>query len=312
MKTKRIVGKAKIPVRKLPHWSEWDFRFVKRSELEVIAVYEYARSCPWVRWHWEDWLRGPEPVLNSSGVDCDDWTKPFRDVLVKRFKSKVPIWDEGTAEAKYFMARFSQVLLKANLKYLFCSVPAFPLRWTQLPSEQKTAALRLLPGALPLFRDAAKPNWASDMTFTVEVDLAEDIKKIRKDADRWLVVKKDEYDSARRRSGKPPEDPRQQWKTANPGGAAKACWVALSQLGAYRLHQAGYDDFNDAVKVMNDRITEQKNPKGNQYPQLYTAEMDQAHWDRWYSETEQRMVGMFKLRTSQIYKIPGLRWKPEQ
>ena len=287
---------------------EWDFRFVKPEELHAVTVYEYARSCPWVRTTWEPWLEKTIPAFTSDVSVEPPLPRRIRDAISAYFDSTIPIWDSSRPEAKEVMYRFPKVLMKASLKYLVCCTPAFPARWSDLPDDQRMAALSLVLDSLPPFRDAARPAWR---TFTVAVDLDADLKKLRNAADRWLATKKLARDQERR-SKELEEQPKRAGKSSSPGQSATPRPEPLSWLGSYRFHLVGVNSLADAKQDMDRRTEEMPDPTGKKYPKLYTQEIDETLWARWNRKAQREMVAMFKGRGAMPpgCMLPSPRWKP--
>jgi hypothetical protein len=295
-----------------PDTREWDFRFVNPKEWHPIVVYEYARSCPWVRPIWENWLNEEFQVLASDGRAKSRPPGCIRDAIQRHFDSPVPVWEGDGVEAKTLMFRLPSVLAQACLDYLVWCTPSFPVRWDQLPEDEKSAALSLCPDSRPPFRDLARPLWSADSKFTVAVDLGVDFKELRDAADRWLTAKKDAYQKERRRMDESPDNSAKRKNPHNPGRAAAPRLEALSFLGAYRLFEAGITKVDDAIRIMDDRVKERKDPSSERFPVLRTPEMDDALWKRWYRNAQRTMVGMFKGRTftPPNCRLPWPRWKP--
>lgn len=290
---------------------DWDFRFVKPSELEVMAVYEYARSCPWVWSYWEPWLKEKLSVSTSTGNSKGE-SKTVRAIIRKYLNADVPVWEAPGADAKSVISRIPAVITRSSLKYLVCCVPSFPARWDDLPDIEKTAALSLVPGSLPVFRTAAKPAWSTKLKATIAIEIDADFKKIRKVAEHWLACQREAYEAECRRLRKSMRAEEKRRKL-NPGRSAVKRREALSWLGAWRLHQAGFEDFDDAVDVMDEWLDITPKPTEKHYPVPYTPEMDDYLWNRWNTKAEGVMVAMFFQRNSMPPNclLPKLRWTPQ-
>ena len=294
---------------KPPAPEEWDFRFVKPHELEVVTVYEYARSCPWIRITWERWLQEAIPTYEAEGsARLGTPERYIRDVIRQHFDSELPIWDRAGVEAKAVMFRIPNLLCQAALDYLVCCTPSFPYRWTELPAEERTAALSLARGGLPVFRDVTRPAWSAKFTFCVAVELEADFKDLRTSAEQWLARTKDAYDLQRRRSRQLPKA--KQARNHNPGRRAAPRPEALSWLGSYRFSEAGIT-FPQVEKVVQRRRKSLPDPGYQGYPKLWTDGMNSGTWSDWGAKARRVMEGIFKPRPflAPSCRLPYLRWE---
>jgi hypothetical protein len=291
---------------------EWDFRFVRPEELHVATVYEYARSCPWIRTIWEPWLNEPASIPASNRrTQSKIRRRRIRDIIRTHLDSPTPIWDRATDEARAVALRCPSILEEASLDYLVYCTPSFPATWAELPVEEQTAALSLLPGSLSLFRDAEKPTWAAPNTYSIAVEIKADIVAIRAAADLWLARKKQEHEDAYRKRAKVGASISTAKKTWNPGRAAAPRREALTWLGAYRFKEAGIS-LTDASLEINRRQAQLKDPSCKKFPKLCSPNMDDSLWRRYYRKAQWLMVAMFKRRIflPPSCKLPGLRWAP--
>jgi hypothetical protein len=275
----------------------------------VATVYEYARSCPWIRTIWEPWLNS---ILTNNGHKQSK-TRPrrIRDIIRSNLDSSTPIWDRATDEARSVALSCPSVLEEATLDYLVYCTPSFPTIWAELPVEEQTAALSLLPGSLAPFRDVGKPAWAARTIYSIAIEIDTDILKIRGAADRWLARKKHEWESVHRKSSTALASISTARSNWNPGRAAAPRREALTWLGAYRFQEADIS-LTDASCEINRRQAQLKDPSIKKFPKLCSASMDDSLWRRYNRKAQWLMVAMFKRRIFMPpgCKLPGLRWEP--
>lgn len=277
---------------------EWDFRFIDLNHLHIIGIYEYARSCPWVAPLWENWLKEAFTPISweKRQQAVKNWT--VRDAIRTEFDSDRPVWELGTDEARALMFRMPAILTQAWLSELVFCTPSFPACWSDLPVEEKRAALSLDLGSGSSIREVLYPFWSSESRLTVDIDFDRDYEVLRRDVEKWLCRKKGAFDRRRAAFGLTPLIKK------NRGRAHAPRKEALAFLGAFRFDRAGLK-FSDAEQTINDWLEEEPSTKKTGYPRPWTKGMRLGLWKKWIKNAESIMVSMFRLRTEQ-FSPPGI------
>lgn len=220
---------------------------MKAAELPVVAVYEYARTCPWISKSWKAWLNSTIPTCET--VELDEPTVVPNDkkrvrvstVFRDQYPSGIPVVPEE-ATAELLRSSLPSYLRQVRLDTLVFCTPSFPKRWSELPAGERVAARKLLarPNAVPV-RDAKEQPEPLECQFklAIDIDLATP-QEIKRAFGIWLKKKLLEHKK---------QNPASSIfvKNFTPGRSAAPRFEVLRWLGAYRLKKAGLS-YKDAIE----------------------------------------------------------------
>lgn len=264
---------------------------MKSEELVTLAVYEYARSCPWVSTLWQGWLNSFIPTCRTVNLDQPtviyDQQRKVRlgDVFRKEYPAGIPAWPRD-ATADLMVYSLPAYLREIAIEALVFCVPSFPKPWSELPKRERDAALQLLrrPSSL-LFRDAKEPPEPGDHVFKVAIDIDQAAPgDIRRSFQTWLAEKLRDYE--RKNPGS-----KETRHPVNPGRSASPPYETLRWLGAYRFQMAGFR-YKDAWAEVERRQKALPDPPSGRFPKLPTYD-DASSWFRAVGRAKRRMVETF-------------------
>lgn len=219
----------------------WDFRAVNSKDVRLVAFYEYAASCDWIRKLWKDWTAQPFPswkrIWFSEEFSKLQWdTANIQSVAVvlrKLIKTGINPTDSDEV-IQQLLATVPEQFKNNGLDMILYAAPDFPTPWLKLdPSSKqrlksrwnricrKTEAFKVFQPREPVAIYRADPAYENTI-FDVSIDWSNSEPEIVASFQRWLSKAYSQY-------GKQAEG-----KQKHSDGYQLLRW-----LSAWRLHRSG-------------------------------------------------------------------------
>jgi hypothetical protein len=283
---------------------EWDFRTITEHQLGYAIIYEYGRSCDWLKQSFRNWHR--RKLKLRSGAELSDWRNLSVGQALKRIEEtyqRAVEWNPP-AEVVQFIAESRpkgedeqpRVEIVRHLDNLFprpfLKIPdlatsvnllreTFPLK-SNKPAfytldRARAFALRY-PGTAVRWDDPGDAKRLSRLglrRFEIILDLRYSKNRLKDEINKWV----DELDD----SGV------QKFRVKTGKGASEP-WNELKELAAYRLKAAGFN-YRTAKEFIEMYIKENRVEHNHSVLPSYSK----SRWTEAIQSAEARILKLFPL-----------------
>ena len=123
---------------------DWDFRSISEEHLEYAIIYEYGRSCEWVRKIFQDWHQQKIPLLGKSKE-----LRPWSGLTIGDALKRIQDHDANHAQSLVVPQKVIELIAigptwpseNPLFDHLYAINPLFPVTFSKSPNLQKKIAL---------------------------------------------------------------------------------------------------------------------------------------------------------------------------